>query len=76
MHMVQSSRSMGSICPWTRCLLQLMEALQGHLVAAVQQLELAQKAGDGDFFEHSQVDARLRELKIRQQEEAKQKLPL
>jgi predicted Zn-dependent protease len=51
-------------------------ALQGHLVAAVQQLELAQKSGDGDFFEHSQVDARLRELKIRQQEEAKQKLPL
>ena len=50
--------------------------LQGQLVAAVQQLELAQKAGDGDFFEHSQVDARLRELKIRQQEEAKQKLPL
>ncbi|MEZ5615191.1 MAG: M48 family metalloprotease [Rhodocyclaceae bacterium] len=51
-------------------------ALQGQLVAAVQQLELAQKAGDGDFFEHSQVDARLRELKRRQQEEAKQKLPL
>lgn len=51
-------------------------ALQGHLVAAVQQLELAQKTGDGDFFEHSQVDARLRELRARQQEEAKQKLPL
>jgi predicted Zn-dependent protease len=51
-------------------------ALQGQLVAAVQQLELAQKAGDGDFFEHSQVDARLRELKIRQQEEAQQKSPL
>lgn len=50
--------------------------LQGQLVAAVQQLELAQKAGDGDFFEHSQVDARLRELRARQVEEAKQKLPL
>lgn len=51
-------------------------ALRGQLVAAIQQLELAQKAGDGDFFEHSQVDARLRELRVRQQEEAKQKLPM
>lgn len=50
--------------------------LQGQLVAAIQQLELAQKAGDGDFFEHSQVDARLRELRARQLEEMKQKLPL
>ena len=50
--------------------------LQGQLVAAIQQLELAQKAGDGDFFEHSQVDARLRELRAHQAEEAKQKLPL
>ena len=33
-------------------------------------------AGDGDFFEHSQVDARLRELRARQMEEAKQKLPM
>jgi predicted Zn-dependent protease len=50
--------------------------LRGQLVAAVQQLELAQKAGDGDFFEHSQVDARLRELRARQLEEMKQKLPM
>lgn len=50
-------------------------ALQGQLVAAIQQLELAQKAGDGDFFEHSQVDARLRQLRARQMEEAKEKLP-
>jgi predicted Zn-dependent protease len=48
--------------------------LQGQLAAAVQQLELAQKAGDGDFFEHSQVDARLRELRARQAEEARQRL--
>jgi len=51
-------------------------ALRGQLVAAIQQLELAQKAGDGDFYEHSQVDARLRELRARQAEEAKQKLPM
>ena len=50
--------------------------LQGQLPAAIQQLELAQQAGDGDFFEHSQVDARLRELRARHLEEMKQKLPL
>lgn len=49
--------------------------LQGQLVASIQQLELAQKAGDGDYFEHSQVDARLRELRARHLEEMKQKLP-
>lgn len=49
--------------------------LQGQLVAAIQQLELAQKAGDGDYFEHSQVDARLRELRARHLEEMKQKMP-
>ncbi len=50
--------------------------LRGQLIAAIQQLELAQKAGDGDFYEHSQVDARLRELRARQAEEARQKLPI
>ena len=51
-------------------------ALRGQLMPAIQQLDLAQKAGDGDFFEHSQVDARLRELRARQLEEMKQKLPM
>jgi predicted Zn-dependent protease len=50
-------------------------ALRGQLMPAIQQLDLAQKAGDGDFFEHSQVDARLRELRARHAEEMKQKLP-
>jgi predicted Zn-dependent protease len=50
--------------------------LEGQLTAAVQQLEMAQKAEDGDFFEHSQVDARLRELRVRQKDEAQEKLPL
>ncbi len=49
--------------------------LNGQLVAAIQQLELAQKAGDGDYFELSQVDARLRELRARHEDEMKQKLP-
>lgn len=48
--------------------------LQGNLVAAVEQLQIAQRSGDGDFYEQSAVDARLRELKARQAEEAKQKL--
>jgi len=47
--------------------------LQGMLLPAIEQFELAQKAPDGDFYEHSQVDARLRQLKRRQAEEAKQK---
>lgn len=47
--------------------------LQGQLPAAISQLQLAQKAGDGDFYELSAVDARLRELKARQLEEMKEK---
>lgn len=47
-------------------------ALTGQLAAAVAQLETAQKAGDGNFYEQSQVDSRLRELKQRMADEAKQ----
>ncbi len=46
---------------------------QGRLVQAIEQLQFAQRAGDGNFFEQSVVDARLRELKKQQMEEAKQK---
>ncbi len=46
-------------------------ALQGQLLVAIEQLQLAQKSGDGDYFEQSQVDARLRELKKRHAEEMK-----
>lgn len=49
--------------------------LQGLLAPAIEQFDLAQKSPDGDFYEHSQVDARLRELKRRQLEEARQKKP-
>jgi beta-barrel assembly-enhancing protease len=48
-------------------------ALQGQYAAAVQQLEIAQRSGDGDFYVLSAVDSRLRELRARQAEEAKQK---
>lgn len=48
-------------------------ALQGQYAAAVEQLEIAQRSGDGDFYVLSAVDSRLRELRARQAEEAKQK---
>jgi beta-barrel assembly-enhancing protease len=37
--------------------------LQGSLPAAIEQLQLAQKSGDGDFYQLSSVDARLRDLR-------------
>lgn len=48
-------------------------ALQGALLAAVEQLEIARKAGDSDFYELSAVDARLRELKQRLREERRER---
>jgi len=46
---------------------------EGHLDGAIEQLELARRAGDGDFYELSQIDARLRELKQRKAEEMRRK---
>ncbi|MBA3032726.1 MAG: M48 family metalloprotease [Gammaproteobacteria bacterium] len=43
--------------------------VDGLLIPAIEQLELARKADDGDFYALSQVDARLRELKQRRLEE-------
>ena len=48
-------------------------ALQGSLPAAVEQLQLAQSAGDGNFYELSVVDARLKELRGQLAAEAKQR---
>ena len=39
--------------------------LRGSLPAAVEQLDIARTAADGDFYELSAVDARLRELRQR-----------
>ena len=44
--------------------------LQGQLGPAVEQLQFAQQSGDGNFYEQSAVDARLRELRKLQAEEA------
>jgi len=38
-------------------------AIRGNYAAAAEQLTLAQSAGDGDFFEQSAVDSRLREIR-------------
>jgi predicted Zn-dependent protease len=45
--------------------------LQGQLGAAIEQLQLAQKEKDGDVYELSAVDARLRELRVLRFEEEK-----
>jgi len=47
--------------------------LRGQLGEAVQQLQFAQQDSDGNFYEQSAVDARLRELRKQQAEEAKLK---
>jgi predicted Zn-dependent protease len=46
--------------------------LQGSLPAAIEQLQLAQKSGDGDFFQLSSVEARLRNLRQQLAEEMKE----
>jgi beta-barrel assembly-enhancing protease len=45
--------------------------LQGALPAAIEQLQLAQRSGDADFYQLSSVEARLREFRRLQAEETK-----
>ncbi len=47
-------------------------ALQGSLPAAIEQLTLARSAGDGDFYQLSVVDARLKELRAQYSAEMKE----
>lgn len=44
---------------------------RGSLPAAVEQLQLAQSAGDGNFYELSAVEARLKEIRARMMAESK-----
>ena len=46
--------------------------LQGSLPAAIEQLTLARSAGDGDFYQLSVVDARLKELRAQYTAELKE----
>ena len=48
-------------------------AMQGSLPAAIEQLQLARAAGDGDFYQNSMVDARLKELRAQYTEEQRQR---
>jgi predicted Zn-dependent protease len=45
--------------------------LQGSLPAAIDQLQLAQSSGDGNFYELSAVEARLKEIRARLAAETK-----
>jgi predicted Zn-dependent protease len=46
-----------------------MYALFGATGPAIQQLELARQANDGDFYTMSEIDARLRELRVQFKQE-------
>jgi len=46
--------------------------LQGNLASAIEQLQFAQGAGDGNFYEMSVVDARLKELRAEHARELKE----
>jgi len=48
-----------------------VHVLQANLRAAVEQLQLAQSAGDGNFYELSAVEARLKEIRARVAAETK-----
>lgn len=48
-------------------------ALQGSLPAAIEQLQLARAAKDGDFYQQSVADARLKELRAQHAQEMKDK---
>jgi predicted Zn-dependent protease len=39
-------------------------ARQGNYPAAIEQLQIALKAGDGDFYRMSSIEARLKELRV------------
>jgi beta-barrel assembly-enhancing protease len=41
------------------------QVLKGNLPAAIQQLQIAEKADDGDFYQKSGIEARLKELKAK-----------
>jgi predicted Zn-dependent protease len=68
----QSYAALGQRLPQHRALAEAYY-LQGTLSAAIEQLQLAQKSGEADFYQLSSVDARLRELRRLQAEESKKR---
>jgi predicted Zn-dependent protease len=63
----QCYSALGRRLPQHRALAEAYYRL-GNLSAAVEQLMLAQKSGDGDFYQQSSVDARLREMRTLDEE--------
>ena len=49
--------------PWRDLPERFGDGVQVHRRAAIEQLQLAQTSADGDFYDHSVVDARLKELR-------------
>ena len=47
--------------------------VQGSLAAAAEQLELGRRAGDGDFYQMSSLEARLREMRTSLEDEIKRR---
>ena len=59
----QAFAQQGRRLPQHRALAEA-QTLRGNLPAAIEQLQIALKAGDGDFYQLSSVEARLRELRV------------
>ena len=68
----RSEAALGRMSAYHRALAEV-SVLRGSLPAAIEQLELARRAGDGDFHEMSAIDARLRALKLEEEQERAQR---
>jgi predicted Zn-dependent protease len=66
--LAQAHQRLGQTAQYHRAQAEVY-AQQGLWAAAVEQLELAQRSGQGDFYAQSAIDARLREVRARADEE-------
>ncbi len=64
----RAEATQGRMSAYHRALAEV-HVLRGSLPAAIDQLELARQAGDGDFHEMSAIDARMRILKQEEEHE-------
>jgi hypothetical protein len=68
----QSHETLGSILLQHQALAEVYSR-QGNYPAAIEQLQIALKTDDGDFYQMSSVEARLRELRELAANESKKK---
>ena len=68
----RSEAALGRMSAYHRAQAEV-HVLRGSLPAAIEQLELARRAGDGDFHAMSAIDARLRALKLEEEQERAQR---